>query len=418
MSLGGIRDEAEIRGHRRTYIGALPGRIIQSIKRAGSNNPVFMLDEIDKVGTDFRGDPSAALLEVLDPEQNFSFSDHYLEVPFDLSTVMFIATANMKDTIIPALQDRMEIIEITSYIEQEKEQIARKFLIPKQIKEHGLEERALSITDKALQKVINSHTREAGVRNLERQIATICRAVAKEVASGNIEPMTIDEEKVTMLLGPTKFYSDVAERIDEPGIATGLSWTPHGGDILFIEANKMNGKGKLVLTGHLGEVMKESAQAALSYIRARTQELKVEENFNDKYDIHIHVPAGAIPKDGPSAGVTIFSALLSLLTGRRVCNDLAMTGEISLRGKVLPVGGIKEKILAAHRAGIKKVVLPEKNRADLDEIPETVKKEMKFIPVKDMGEVQKHALQNNSGRSSTSREKKNRDWPEKELYQH
>jgi ATP-dependent Lon protease len=310
----------------------------------------------------------------------------------------------MKDTIIPALQDRMEIIEITSYIEQEKEQIARKFLIPKQIKEHGLEERTLSITDKALQKVINSHTREAGVRNLERQIATICRAVAKEVASGNIEPMTIDEEKVTMLLGPTKFYSDVAERIDEPGIAT--------------EANKMNGKGKLVLTGHLGEVMKESAQAALSYIRARTQELKVEENFNDKYDIHIHVPAGAIPKDGPSAGVTIFSALLSLLTGRRVCNDLAMTGEISLRGKVLPVGGIKEKILAAHRAGIKKVVLPEKNRADLDEIPETVKKEMKFIPVKDMGEVQKHALQNNSGRSSTSREKKNRDWPEKELYQH
>jgi ATP-dependent Lon protease len=412
MSLGGIRDEAEIRGHRRTYIGALPGRIIQGIKRAGSNNPVFMLDEIDKVGADFRGDPSAALLEVLDPEQNFSFSDHYLEVPFDLSKVMFIATANMKETIIPALRDRMETIEITSYIEQEKEQIARKFLIPKQIKEHGLLEKALVITDKALQNVINSYTREAGVRNLERQIAAVCRAVAKEVASGNTEPMTIDDEKVKTLLGPIKFYSEVAERIDESGIATGLSWTPHGGDILFIEANKMNGKGNLVLTGHLGEVMKESAQAALSYIRARTQELKVEENFYDKYDIHIHVPAGAIPKDGPSAGVTIFSALLSLLTDRRVCNDLAMTGEISLRGKVLPVGGIKEKIIAAHRAGIKKVILPEKNRSDLDEIPETVKNEMKFILVKDMGEVQKHALQNNSGRST--REKKSGDWPEKE----
>jgi len=415
ISLGGIRDEAEIRGHRRTYIGALPGRIIQGIKRAGSNNPVFMLDEIDKVGADFRGDPSAALLEVLDPEQNFSFSDHYLEVPFDLSKVMFIATANMQETIIPALRDRMEIIEIPSYIEQEKEQIAKKFLIPKQIKEHGLGEEALSISDEALHLMINSYTREAGVRNLERNIATICRSVAKDVASGKTEPSNIDAEAAGKILGAIKFYSEVAERIDEPGIATGLSWTPMGGEILFIEANKMNGKGQLVLTGHLGEVMKESAQAALSYIRARTQELKVEENFYDKYDIHIHVPAGAIPKDGPSAGVTLFTALLSLLTGQRVCNDLAMTGEISLRGKVLPVGGIKEKVLAAHRAGIKKVILPEKNQADLAEIPETVLKEMKFFLVKNMSDVVKHALQK---KNSGAREpEKIESWPEKGMPQ-
>lgn len=415
MSLGGIRDEAEIRGHRRTYIGALPGRIIQGIKRAGSNNPVFMLDEIDKVGTDFRGDPSAALLEVLDPEQNHTFSDHYLEVSFDLTKVMFIATANMQETIIPALRDRMEIIEIPSYIEQEKEQIAKKFLIPKQIKEHGLTEDAMKISDGALQTIINSYTREAGVRNLERQIATVCRGVAKEVASGRIDPVIIDEEKVRTYLGPIKFYSEVAERIDEPGIATGLSWTPMGGDILFIEANKMIGKGRLVLTGHLGEVMKESAQAALSYIRARTQEFKVEENFYDKYDIHIHVPAGAIPKDGPSGGVTIFTALLSLLTGQKVCNDLAMTGEISLRGKVLPVGGIKEKVLAAHRAGIKKVILPEKNQADLDEIPETVQKEMKFILVKDMGDVMKHALRKKNSAREDETVKESRDWSSKEV---
>lgn len=415
MSLGGIRDEAEIRGHRRTYIGALPGRIIQGIKRAGSNNPVFMLDEIDKVGTDFRGDPSAALLEVLDPEQNHTFSDHYLEVSFDLTKVMFIATANMQETIIPALRDRMEIIEIPSYIEQEKEQIAKKFLIPKQIKEHGLTEDAMKISDGALQTIINSYTREAGVRNLERQIATVCRGVAKEVASGRIDPVIIDEEKVRTYLGPIKFYSEVAERIDEPGIATGLSWTPMGGDILFIEANKMIGKGRLVLTGHLGEVMKESAQAALSYIRARTQEFKVEENFYDKYDIHIHVPAGAIPKDGPSGGVTIFTALLSLLTGQKVCNDLAMTGEISLRGKVLPMGGIKEKVLAAHRAGIKKVILPEKNQADLDEIPETVQKEMKFILVKDMGDVMKHALRKKNSAREDETVKESRDWSSKEV---
>lgn len=414
MSLGGIRDEAEIRGHRRTYIGALPGRIIQGIKRAGSNNPVYMLDEIDKVGTDFRGDPSAALLEVLDPEQNHTFSDHYLEVPFDLTKVMFIATANMQETIIPALRDRMEIIEIPSYIEQEKEQIAKKFLIPKQIKEHGLTEEAMKISDGALQTIINSYTREAGVRNMERQIATVCRGVAKEVASGRTDPVIINEESVKTYLGPIKFYSEVAERIDEPGIATGLSWTPMGGDILFIEANKMVGKGRLVLTGHLGEVMKESAQAALSYIRARTLEFKVEENFYEKYDIHIHVPAGAIPKDGPSGGVTIFTALLSLLTGQKVCNDLAMTGEISLRGKVLPVGGIKEKVLAAHRAGIKKVILPEKNRADLDEIPETVQNEMKFILVKDMSEVMKHALRKKNSVREDAMAKESKDWSSKE----
>lgn len=415
ISLGGIRDEAEIRGHRRTYIGALPGRIIQGIKRAGSNNPVFMLDEIDKVGADFRGDPSAALLEVLDPEQNHTFSDHYLEVSFDLTKVMFIATANMQETIIPALRDRMEVIEIPSYIEQEKEQIARKFLIPKQIKEHGLTGEAMAISDSALQRMINSYTREAGVRNLERQIAAICRGVAKEVASGKTDPTLIEGEDVKKYLGPIKFYSEVAERIDEPGIATGLSWTPSGGEILFIEANKMNGKGKLVLTGHLGEVMKESAQAALSFIRARTQEFKVEENFYDKYDIHIHVPAGAIPKDGPSAGVTLFTALLSLLTGRKVCNDMAMTGEISLRGKVLPVGGIKEKVLAAHRAGIKKIILPDKNQADLDEIPDTVKKEMKFILVKDMTEVTKYALRKkNSGGEDAEPEKKPREWAKRE----
>ncbi len=392
MSLGGVRDEAEIRGHRRTYIGALPGRIVQGIKRAGTNNPVFMLDEIDKLGSDFRGDPSAALLEVLDPEQNHTFSDHYLDVPFDLSKVMFIATANMQDTVIPALRDRMEIIEIPSYIAHEKLEIAKRFLIPKQIKEHGLTEEMIEITDEAIRVVINSYTWEAGVRNLERQIAAICRGVAKDVASGKVKFQRVDKDDVAEFLGPIKFYRDVAERIDEPGIATGLSWSPMGGDILFIEANKMSGKGKLVLTGKLGDVMKESAQAALSYIRARTDEFGIEPDFYDKYDIHIHVPAGAIPKDGPSAGVTLFAALMSLLTGKRVSNDLAMTGEISLRGKVLPVGGIKEKVLAAHRAGIRRVILPEKNRPDLEDIPETVKNEMTFLLVKDMDQVRKIAI--------------------------
>ncbi len=392
ISLGGVRDEAEIRGHRRTYIGALPGRIIQGIKKAGSNNPVFMLDEIDKVGADFRGDPSAALLEVLDPEQNFAFSDHYLEVPFDLSKVMFIATANIQDTIIPALRDRMEIIEIPSYIEEEKVEIAKRFLVPKQIKEHGLKEEQIQFTEEALHTIINSYTREAGVRNLERQIATICRGVARDVASGKKEPTTITAEVVSNFLGPIKYFSEVAERIDEPGIVTGLAWTPMGGDILFIEVTKMPGKGNLNMTGQLGDIMKESAKAALSYIRAHCKEFGLEDNFQDKIDIHIHVPAGAIPKDGPSAGITIFTALLSLLTGRKVRNDIAMTGEITLRGKILPVGGIKEKVLAAHRAGIRTVILPDRNKTDIAEIPETVKKEMKFIFVKNMYELLKHVF--------------------------
>jgi len=392
ISLGGVRDEAEIRGHRRTYIGALPGRIIQGLKRAGSNNPVFMLDEIDKVGADFRGDPSAALLEVLDPEQNHSFSDHYLEVPFDLSKVMFIATANISDTIIPALRDRMEIIEIPSYIEEEKVMIAKHFLVPKQIKEHGLSDELIQITDEALRTIIRSYTREAGVRNLERQIAAICRGVAKDVAMGKKEPTTVTEELVSRFLGPVKYFSEVAERINEPGVATGLAWTPTGGDILFIEATKMIGKGNLLLTGQLGDVMKESAQAAMSYIRAHAEEFGLEPNFHEKFDFHIHVPAGAIPKDGPSAGVTIFTALLSLLTGKIVKNDVAMTGEITLRGKVLPVGGIKEKVLAANRAGITRVILPERNQSDVVEIPDAVKEKMKFIFVKSMEEVVKYAL--------------------------
>jgi ATP-dependent Lon protease len=392
ISLGGVRDEAEIRGHRRTYIGALPGRIIQGIKRAGSSNPVFMLDEIDKVGTDFRGDPSAALLEVLDPEQNFSFSDHYLEVSFDLSKVLFIATANIPDTIIPALRDRMEIIEIPSYVEEEKVEIAKKFLVPKQVKEHGLKSEQIRFSDSALHVIINSYTREAGVRNLERQIATISRGVAKEVASGKSSATTVNQDDVSKYLGPIKFYSEVAERIDEPGIVTGLAWTPMGGDILFIEATKMAGKGNLILTGQLGDVMKESAKAAMSYIRAHDKEFRLEENFQEKLDIHIHIPAGAIPKDGPSAGVTLFTALLSLLTEQKVRNDIAMTGEITMRGKILPVGGIKEKVLAAHRAGIRTVILPDKSKSDLVEIPETVRNEMKFLYVKNMEDVVKHAF--------------------------
>ena len=392
ISLGGVRDEAEIRGHRRTYIGALPGRIIQGIKRAGSNNPVFMLDEIDKVGADFRGDPSAALLEVLDPEQNNSFSDHYLEVPFDLSKVMFIATANIPDTIIPALKDRMEIIEIPSYVEEEKVEIAKKFLVPKQIQAHGLMNKQIQFKDEALHTIINSFTREAGVRNLEREIATICRGVAKEVASGRKRSTHISSEMVSNFLGPIKFYSEVAERIDEPGIVTGLAWTPMGGDILFIEATKMPGKGNLTLTGKLGDVMKESAKAAMSYIRAHGKEFKLAENFQENLDIHIHVPAGAIPKDGPSAGVTLFTALLSLLTEQKVRNDIAMTGEITMRGKILPVGGIKEKVLAAHRAGIRIIILPEKSKSEVTEIPDTVKKEMKFIYVKKMEDLVKHAF--------------------------
>lgn len=393
ISLGGVRDEAEIRGHRRTYVGALPGRIIQGIKKAGSNNPVFMLDEVDKIGMDFRGDPSSALLEVLDPEQNFSFSDHYIDLPFDLSKVMFITTANILDTIPPALRDRMETLELPGYSEDQKMMIARQFLIPKQIKEHGLTDEHIEFTDEAIQLIISSYTREAGVRNLEREIAAICRGVAKDVASGNNkEKVRITPENVHKFLGPVKFFPEVAERTSEPGVATGLAWTPTGGDIIFVEATKMRGEKGLTLTGQLGDVMKESAQAALAYVRSKSKELGIEEDFFEKNDIHIHVPAGAIPKDGPSAGITMFVALVSLLTNKPVRSDVAMTGEITLRGLVLPVGGIKEKVLAAMRAGIKTIILPKKNEKDLEEIPEHIRSQMNFKFIQRMDEAIEIAL--------------------------
>ncbi len=395
ISLGGVHDEAEVRGHRRTYIGALPGRIIQGLKKAGSNNPVFMLDEVDKIGTDFRGDPSSALLEVLDPEQNFSFSDHYLEIPFDLSKVMFITTANMIEPIPPALRDRMEIIEIPSYVEEEKLHIARRFLLPKQAKEHGLKPEQLCMEDTVIRAIISGYTREAGVRNLERQIATVARGVAREVVEGTVAKASVKTDSLVQYLGQQKFFPDVSERINRPGIAIGLAWTPVGGDILFVEATKMKGKGNLILTGQLGDVMKESAQAALSFIASHAKALGLPEDFRSKIDIHIHVPAGAIPKDGPSAGITILAALTSLLTGRLVRNDLAMTGEITLRGAVLPIGGVKEKVLAAHRAGIRTIVLPDRNRLDLDDIPKSVlegENAPKFQFVKEMAELLKGAL--------------------------
>jgi ATP-dependent Lon protease len=393
ISLGGVHDEAEIRGHRRTYIGALPGRIIQGLKKAGSNNPVFMLDEIDKVGQDFRGDPSSALLEVLDPEQNFSFSDHYLEIPFDLSKVMFIATANMMDTIPPPLRDRMEIIEIPSYVEDEKLHIARTFLLPKQRKEHGLTAEQLEIDDEALRLLISGYTREAGVRTLERTIAAVARGVVREIAEGTRDRVTVTRDALSRYLGQQKFFPEVSERINRAGIAVGLAWTPVGGDILFVEATQMKGTGKLILTGQLGDVMKESAQTALSFIGSNARKLGIPEDFRSQMDIHIHVPAGGIPKDGPSAGVTMLTALTSLLTGRLVRNDLAMTGEITLRGAVLPIGGVKEKILAAHRAGIKTILLPERNRLDLDEVPKSaLGGSMQFHFVREMSQILDHAL--------------------------
>lgn len=392
ISLGGIRDEAEIRGHRRTYVGAMPGRIIQSIRKAGSNNPVFMLDEIDKLGLDFRGDPSAALLEVLDPEQNYAFTDHYLGVEFDLSKVMFITTANILDTIPMPLRDRMEVLELPGYTVTEKVLISKKYLIPRQLAANGLSERYLSFEDEGVKKIVMDYTREAGLRNLEREIASICRQIATKLAEGNEVSVVITADNVEEFLGPQKFYFEVAERTMAPGIATALAWTPTGGEIIFIEATKMKGKKSLVLTGSLGEVMKESAGAALSYIRSQTQKFGIPEDFYEHNDIHIHIPSGAIPKDGPSAGVAICTALVSLLTSKPVRGDLAMTGEITLRGLVLPVGGIKEKILAAHLAGIKYVILPKRNAKDLKEISEDVKQQIKFILVERIDEIIDFAL--------------------------
>ncbi|HVM62183.1 MAG TPA: endopeptidase La [Verrucomicrobiae bacterium] len=378
ISLGGVRDEAEIRGHRRTYIGALPGRVIQGLRRAESNNPVFMLDEIDKVGTDFRGDPSSALLEVLDPQQNNAFSDHYLEVPFDLSRVMFITTANQLEPIPPALRDRMEVIELPGYTEQEKIHIATKYLVPRQLEEHGLKKMQLLLSKEALAAIIRDHTREAGVRNLERQIATICRSTARRIVERKTKMVNVTPQNLKDFLGPAEFFHDVAERTTEPGVAIGLAWTPAGGDILFIEATQMPGRGSLILTGSLGDVMRESAQAALSYLRSRARQIRIDPKNFEKSDIHIHVPAGAIPKDGPSAGITMAVALASLLLRKPVRPTLAMTGEITLRGKILPVGGIKEKVLAAARSGVRTVILPEQNRKDLPQVPPEIRKKLQF----------------------------------------
>lgn len=403
MSLGGVRDEAEIRGHRRTYIGALPGRIIQGMKKSGTHNPVFLLDEIDKLGHDFRGDPSSALLEVLDPEQNGTFSDHYLDVPFDLSKVLFIATANEIDSIPAALRDRMEVIELPGYTFEEKLNIAKQHLLPKQILAHGITPEHIEVPDDTLMLLANGYTREAGVRNLEREIASVCRSVAVLVAKwGQDNPekpfkkIVIDRNTLEKILGAERFYNETAERTSIPGIATGLAWTAAGGDILFIEATRMSGRGSLILTGKLGEVMKESAQTALSWVRSRASDLalapSLDTNFLEKMDIHVHFPAGAIPKDGPSAGVTIITALVSLLSGRRARANVAMTGEVTLRGLVLPVGGIKEKVLAAHRAGIKQVIMPARNQKDLDDIPKNVRSEIKFVFAKNVDEVLEAAL--------------------------
>jgi ATP-dependent Lon protease len=393
VSLGGMRDESEIRGHRRTYIGSLPGRIIQNLKTGGSNNPVFMFDEIDKIGMDFRGDPASALLEVLDPEQNNSFQDHYLDVPFDLSKVMFVTTANLLDPVPAPLRDRMEVIELAGYTDEDKLEIARRHLIPKQVAENGLTPEQIVFTEAGLRALIHGYTREAGLRNLEREIGALCRKRARALTEGDLSAMVIDPPQIRKLLGAEKFFSEVAERSDEPGVATGLVWTPMGGDIVFIEASKMRGKKGLIITGNLGDVMKESAQAALSHIRARAEKLAIGGINFDDLDIHVHVPAGAVPKDGPSAGVTIATALTSLLTGRRVRHDIAMTGEITLRGKVLPVGGIKEKVLGARRAGITEVILPRRNEKDLEDVPAAIRDTVRFHFVDTVDEVFDLALE-------------------------
>ena len=393
MSLGGVRDEAEIRGHRRTYIGAMPGRIIQAIRRAGTNDPVFVLDEIDKVGADWRGDPSSALLEVLDPEQNHSFRDHYLDVPFDLSKVMFIATANVLDTIPPALRDRMEVLSLSGYTDEEKLQIARRYLIPKQFRRHVLNPEEFDFTDEAILEIIQHYTREAGVRNLEREIASVARKLATRLAEGQEVPRTITPEEIREFLGKRRFYyEELSERTSQPGVAIGVGVSPVGGDIMFIEATRMPGKGQLIITGQLGEVMRESAQAALSLVRSRAEAYGIEPDFLKDSDIHIHVPAGSTPKDGPSAGITLVTALVSLLTGIPVRDEVAMTGEITLRGQVLPVGGIKEKALAAQRAGIKVFILPKRNELDLDDLPPVLKENMRFVLVENIDQVLAEAM--------------------------
>ncbi len=392
VSLGGVRDEAELRGHRRTYVGAMPGRIVQSIKNAGTKNPVFMLDEIDKLGADYRGDPSSALLEILDPEQNKEFSDHYLEVPFDLSEVIFICTANLLDTIPPALRDRMEIIRFAGYIEDEKYYIAQKYLWPKQLKVNGLEGRDIKISADAVHEIIKHHTREAGVRNLERTLAAVCRKIAREVAEGKKAPLIISKAKVGKYLGPRKFRSQIRGERDEVGMSTGLAVTATGGEILFVEVSLMPGKGKLTLTGQLGDVMKESAKAAFTWTKSHWSELGLREDFGKNVDVHIHVPEGATPKDGPSAGVAMATALVSALTRVPVKRDVGMTGEITLRGRVLEIGGVKEKVIAGHSAGLKTIILPEENRKDMEEVPENVKKDIKFIFSDSLEEALKVAL--------------------------
>jgi ATP-dependent Lon protease len=404
QSLGGVRDEAEIRGHRRTYIGALPGRIIQALRRVGTNNPVFMLDEVDKLGMDYRGDPSSALLEVLDPEQNREFRDHYLDVPFDLSQVMFITTANLLDPIPGALRDRMEILQLSGYTETEKVRIAQGYLIPRQLRENGLREGEIEFTEESLCLIVRDYTREAGVRNLERQIGQVCRKVAVQVAEGKAETTVVQGDHLAEYLGPRKFYEEAAERTEIPGVATGLAWTPVGGSILFVEAAQMPGSKGFTLTGQLGEVMQESAQAALTFVRSKAAEWGLPEDHFAKHDIHIHVPAGATPKDGPSAGVTMATALASLLTGRKVRPDVGMTGEITLRGQVMPIGGVKEKVLAAHRAGLKEVILPKRNESDLEDVPEEIRESMVFIFAERVEQVIEAALCNGKEESNGARD--------------
>ena len=397
MSLGGVRDEAEIRGHRRTYIGAIPGRIISSIKDAGTNNPVFLFDEVDKIGSDFKGDPASALLEVLDPEQNKEFQDHFLEIPFDLSNVMFITTANSTDTIPRPLLDRMEVIEVSGYTEEEKVKIAQRYLIPKQMKAHGLKKKNFAMSEKAIRELINFYTRESGVRNLEREIGSLCRKVARKIVAKKAQSYRITPAGLENYLGKHRYRYDLMKDESEVGVTTGMAWTQVGGDTLFIETALVPGSGKIELTGQLGDVMQESAKTAITYIRSIASEYNIEEDFHKKYDLHVHVPEGAVPKDGPSAGVTMFTAIMSTLTGIPVRKDVAMTGEITLRGRVLPVGGIKEKVLAAHRAGIRTILLPAENKADIDDIPQSVRRQLNFVLLEKAQEALKYALEESKG---------------------